>query len=695
MRERWTYQAVVFLGAFLTFCLELAVAKMLLPRFGGSAYVWATCVMFFQGLLLAGYGGCHAALRRWGAERYARAHLILLFVPFLFFPLRLPAAVPGAAPTADLLWALTRSVGAPFLVLSTTVLVVSGWLMRSSSPERDDSYVLFGASNLGALTALFAYPFLLEPFLPLNVQSTLWTCLYAVYVLLTWSCRPRVSVPDAGISPAAETLAARRRILWLLLSAAPCAAMLATSNLLTLDFAAVPLLWVAPLAVYLATFVLNFKRRPWYPGRLNSALLPVLGVWVALCLGLAALAVLRSPESTPVQTLRRLMDVGKFGYVTAALFVVGMIGHRSLAASRPASERGMSEYYSWIAAGGFFGSLCVGVLVPWLGRGVAVLSLDWIAAGLLALGAMALRDWDGLSRWARAHRRWAAALAGLALLAAAGGVQARRSSERADGVVFALRNFYGIYTVADRDGVREFFHGNTDHGMQSLDPAKAEVPLSYYNEHSPLFDAYDALGKNWRRVGVVGLGAGTLAAYGRPGQAMDFYELDPDVARIAERWFTYLKLSRSENKIILGDARLSLERAPDAAYDMLLLDAFNSGAIPIHLITREALELYLRRIAPGGVILLHVSNRYLDLRPMLASMARELGLSGASKRLTQNGRMTDDRVPSSWVALSRDARKMDALTRGRGWAPLERSLGARAIRPWTDRHASLLPVLAF
>lgn len=694
MRERWTYQAVVFLGAFLTFCLELAVAKMLLPRFGGSAYVWTTCVMFFQALLLAGYGGCHAGLRRWGAERCARGHRILLFVPFFFSPLRLPAALPGAGPTTDLLWALTRSVGAPFLVLSTTVLVVSGWLMRSALPERGDSYFLFGASNLGALTALFAYPFLIEPFLPLNVQSTLWTSLYAVYVLLIWSCRPRGFVPDDEASPAVETLTARRRFLWLLLSAAPCAAMLATSNLLTLDFAAVPLLWVAPLAVYLATFVLNFKRRPWYPGRLNSALLPVLGAWVVLCLGLAALAVLRAPESTPVQTLRRLMDVGKFGYVTAALFVAGMIGHRSLAASRPDSERGMTEYYSWIAAGGLFGSLCVGVLVPWLGRGVAVLSLDWIAAGLLMLGAMALRDWDGLSGFTRRHRRWSAAIAALALLAAAGGSQARRSSPRA-GVVCALRNFYGIYAVTDRDGVREFFHGNTDHGMQSLDPAKAEVPLSYYNERSPLFDAYEALGKDWRRVGVVGLGAGTLAAYGRPGQAMDFYELDPDVARIAERWFTYLKLSRSENRIILGDARLSLERAPDGAYDMLLLDAFNSGAIPIHLVTQEALELYLRRIAPGGVILLHVSNRYLDLRPMLAAMARELGLSGASKRLTQRGRMTDDRVPSSWVALSRDAGKMEALTRARGWSPLGDSLGPRAPRPWTDQHASLLPVLAF
>lgn len=694
MRERGAFQAVVFLGSFLTFCLELAVAKLLLPRFGGSAYVWTTCVMFFSGLVLLAYAAGHAGPRLWGTARHARVHLLLLLAPFFFLPLRLPAALPGAGPAADLLWALARCAGVPFLVVSMTVPALSAWLAASGLPEREDPYFLFGASNLGALAALLAYPLLIEPFLALDAQSTLWACLYLLFAGLTWACRPGPAAPAAAAAPAAEAPTPRRRAAWLLLSAAPCAAMLATSNLLTLDFAAVPLLWVLPLAVYLATFVLNFKRRPWYPGGLNSALLPVLGAWTLLCLGLAALAVLRSPESTPVQTFRRLMDVGKFGYVTAALFVVGMIGHRSLAADRPRAPGAMTEYYAWIAAGGFLGSLCVGVLVPRLGRGVAALSLDWLAAGALALAAMALRDWEGLAALARRRPRASAALAGALLLASAAGAAARRRAERAEGVVFALRNFYGIYTVADRGGAREFFHGNTDHGMQSLDPAKAGTPLSYYNERSPLFDAYDALGKGWRRVGVVGLGAGTLAAYGRPGQEMDFYELDPDVAAIAADWFTYLKLGRARNRIILGDARLSLERAPGTAYDMLLLDAFNSGAIPVHLVTREALELYLDRIAPGGLILLHVSNRYLDLRPMLASMARELGLSGASKRLVQRGRVTDDRVPSSWVALSRDARQTDALVRTRGWSPLAASLGARPPRPWTDRHASLLPVLA-
>jgi SAM-dependent methyltransferase len=687
-------RAAAFLASFLTFSLELTVAKMLLPRFGGSAYVWTTCVMVFQGLLLAGYGWCRAAPALLGPRWFPRVHLGLLFVPFLFFPLRLPASALASGPLADLTWALLRAVGAPFFILSTTVPVMQARLMRSSETGRRGTYELYAASNLGATAALLAYPFVVEPLLSLDEQSRLWLVLYAACAVLSVFCLRGGEAPSPAASEPRELLSARRRALWLLLSAAPCAAMLATSNLLTLDFAAVPLLWTAPLAVYLLTFVLNFKREPWYPGRLNSALLPALGLWVAVCLGLAALTVLRAHDSTPILTLRRLMDIGKFGYVTAALFVVGMICHKSLAADRPSSEKAMAEFYLWVAAGGWLGSLLIGVLVPRLGRGVAVLSLDWIAAGAVAVAALVARDWDAFAARARGNRRLAGALAALTLLLAAGGLAARSAARERDGVVYALRNFYGVYRVVDKDGMRVFFHGNTDHGMQSLDPAKRLVPLSYYGSRSPLREAYDVLGARWRSVAVVGLGAGGIAAYGRAGQTMDFYELDPDVSAIASRWFTYLESSPAKIRVIEGDARLSLERDERASYDVLILDAFNSGAVPIHLATEEALALYLRRLSPGGVILLHVSNRYLDLRPMLAASARDLGLSGAAKRLTQNGLASDDRVPSSWVELSRDPEKTAALVRSKGWTDLRDPSFARG-RAWTDRHASLLPVLAF
>jgi SAM-dependent methyltransferase len=691
--ERLPFRAAAFLASFLTFSLELTAAKMLLPRFGGSAYVWTTCVMIFQGLLFAGYAWCRAAPALLGERSFTRLHAVLLIAPLFCFPLRLPAAPPALGPVAGLAWALLLAVGAPFLVLSTTVPVVQARLMRAAPGETRDAYALYAASNLGATAALLSYPFLVEPLLSLDAQSRLWMVLYAACAgLSAWCLRQGGGAAPAG-AETVETFAPRRRAMWLLLSAAPCAAMLATSNFLTLDFAAVPLLWTAPLAVYLLTLVLNFKREPWYPGRLNSALLPALGLWVAVCLGLAVLTILRAGDSTPIQTLRRLMDIGKFGYVTAALFVVGMICHKSLAADRPASEAGMGEYYLWIAGGGWLGSLLIGVAVPWLGRGVAVLSLDWIAAGAVAVAALAARDWDALSTRARGRPGLASALAAAAVLAAAGALGAAGVPD-GGAQVFALRNFYGVYRVVDKDGVRLFYHGNTDHGAQSLAPALRAMPLSYYNSRSPLAEAYGALGEGWRSIAVIGLGAGGIAAYGRAGRTMDFYELDPDVSDIALKYFTYLKESPAAIRVVIGDARLSLERNEKASYDLLILDAFNSGAVPIHLVTEEALALYLRRLTPGGVVLLHVSNRYLDLRPMLADAARELGLSGAAKRLTQNGRVVEERVPSSWVALSRDPAKIAALVNGPGWTDLRDPAFARG-RAWTDRHASLLPVLAF
>lgn len=676
MPQRLRFQALAFLGSFLAFCLELAAAKLLLPRFGGSAYVWTGAMMFFQALLLAAY------LYGRRARLHPSAHAVALVLPFFFLPLALPAALPGSAPFAELFWALLRSVGAPFFVLSTTVVVAQSWLMRSSCPERTDGYFLFAASNAGAAAALFAYPLIIEPLLPLTAQGWLWRGLYAAYAALCFSCAPKGPAPAQASSGRAPS--PRERALWLLLSAAPCAALLAATNLLSLDFAAVPLLWTAPLATYLLTFVLNFKREPWYPERLNRAMLPAFSFWLALCLLPFGFAFWFAQDSTPAQILSRALDVGKFGYMLFALFALSMIFHRSLAVARPASERAMAEYYSWIAAGGLFGSVLVALAVPYLGRSVGAVALDWAAVAAIAIAAVLLRDWEQI----RSYRKTAAALGGLAL-AVAGAVGAAGSRP---GTVYSLRNFYGVYSVRDEDGLRSMFHGNTEHGMQFLEPARQDEPLSYYGFSSPLGEAWKELGSGWRSVGVVGLGAGSIAAYGRPGMAMDFYELDPDVAVIAERSFTYLSRSPSAVRVVTGDGRLSLERAEGAAYDGLILDAFSSGSIPVHMLTKEAFASYLGRLEPGGVILVHISNRYLDLRPVLGAAARDLGLSAAAKRQLSAGVPGGGSVPSVWVAVSRDEAAIKALVEKRGW----RALGAGPSRAaaWTDQHASLLPALA-
>lgn len=678
MPQRLRFQALAFLGSFLAFCLELAAAKLLLPRFGGSAYVWTGAMMFFQALLLASY------LYGRRARLHPRAHAVALVLPFFFLPLGLPAPLAASGPFVELLWSLLLSVGAPFFVLSTTVVVAQSWLMKTSCTERTDGYFLYAASNAGAACALLAYPLAVEPLLTLPAQGWLWRVLYAAYAALCLSCAPRGSAALAEPAAVGSVPSWRERALWLLLSAAPCAALLAATNLLSMDFAAVPLLWTAPLATYLLTFVLNFKREPWYPDKLNRTLLPVFAVFLALFLIPAALAFWSSRDSTPAQILGRLLDLGRFGYVLFALFALSMIFHRSLAAGRPASERAMAEYYSWIAAGGLLGSVLIGLAVPYWGRRVGAVALDWGAVGAVAVAAILARDWEQI----RPYRKTAAGLVALAVAV----VAAVSSAASRGGTVYTLRNFFGVYSVRDEGGVRTLFHGNTEHGVQSLDPARQSEPLSYYGFASPLGQAWETLGDDWRSVGVVGLGAGSLAAYGRRGMTMDFYELDPDVADIAARWFTHLRLSTAAIRIVTGDGRLSLEKAEGASYDALVLDAFSSGSIPIHLLTKEAFASYLRRLKPGGVILLHVSNRYLDLRPVLGATARDLGLAAASKRELSVGSGEEGRVPSVWVAVSRDAPAIAELVGKKGW----RDLGAEPSRAtaWTDRHASLLPALA-
>jgi SAM-dependent methyltransferase len=679
MSQRFRFQALAFIGSFLAFCLELAAAKLLLPRFGGSAYVWTGAMMFFQGVLLLAY------LYGRKARLHPRAHAVVLALPFFFLPLTLPSSLPSSGPFVELLWALLRSVGAPFFVLSTTVVVAQSWLMRSDLPERTDGYFLYAASNAGAACALLAYPFLIEPLLGMSSQGRLWLGLYAMYAALCLSTAPSWHASLAEPAAGGRAPSARERALWLLLSAAPCAALLAATNLLSLDFAAVPLLWTAPLATYLLTFVLNFKREPWYPERLNRAMLPMFAFWIALGLIPVGLAFWFAQDSTPAQILSRALDLGKFAYMLFALFALSMIFHKSLASTRPASERAMPEYYSWIAAGGLFGSVLVGLAVPLFGRHVGAVALDWVAVGALAFAAILARDWEQIS----AYRKTAACLGALALSVA----WAVAAAGSRSGTVYNLRNFYGIYSVRDQEGVRSLFHGNTEHGVQFLEPARQNEPLSYYGFSSPLGEAADALGTGWRSVGVVGLGAGSLAAYGRRGMAMDFYELDPDVVAIARRWFTHLRLSAANIRVVTGDGRLSLERADGASYDALILDAFSSGAVPIHLLTKDAFAVYLSRLAPDGVILLHVSNRYLDLRPVLAATARDLGLSAAAKRQLSAGPAEEGQVPSVWVAIGRDAATIGKLVEKKGW----RSLSAATSRAtaWTDQHASLLPALTF
>jgi SAM-dependent methyltransferase len=599
-------------------------------------------------------------------------HLSVLAAAAFTFPFH-AAPAQGAHPAAALLAALVTAIGLPFFVLSATVPVIQRWLSVSGRPERGAPYALYAASNAGALAALLGYPFIIEPLLALDMQVRLWQVCYALFAAGHLLLFPAADIPAARPAAGSGAPVSLARLLsWAALSAGPCAAMLAATQFLASDMAAVPLLWIVPLGIYLGTFVLNFRSRSGPAG---------FGTWELIAAPAAGLALMASLGGLDAAA-------GFLGFFLnmAALFVIAMICHRSLAADKPAETGAASAYYLAVSAGGFLAGILMGILVPYLGRGIGWTGLDWFIAGSLSLAALVIRDRE-LWRSRNIPRR--ALLAGGALLVFTGAVIAHGGRKTG----FTLRNFYGISRVEDRDGMRVLMHGNTQHGLQYLDAARAGEPTLYYHRGSPVGDVFRLFGAGMRSAGVLGLGAGTLAAYGVKGMRMTFYELDPDVAAIAQGRFTFLSGSGAQIQIVTGDARLALEKAEGVTHDLIVLDAYNSGAIPTHLLTREAFELYFRRLAPGGIILCHISNRYLDLKPVLAAAARTLGVH-AAVRIEGASAGGGGEQRTQWAAFSRDGEKIVLLEARSGWRDIA-VFNSRWVRPWTDRYASLLPLIRF
>ncbi|HAH06558.1 MAG TPA: hypothetical protein DCM05_08535 [Elusimicrobia bacterium] len=645
--------AAAFLAAFLAFDLELLLAKLLLPRFGGSAAVWTVSMTLYQALLLAAYAAVALLAGRAAGRRAFTAYLAWAACALFFLPVRIPPA-PIQDPALAVLWALLRGSGPLFIALFAATPMIQSL--------RAGGYSLYAASNAGALSALLAYPFILEPLLPSDVHLVLWSALYGIFVSALFGLRFKALIVEERTAEEGPPPALRARWLWVSASAGPCAAMLASNNLLAHEFAAVPLLWAIPLAIYLTTLILNFKREPCYPPWLNSSLLGLFGAGLLLY---AAAPPLREG----------LSGLGKVGLSTAGLFMTGMVCHRILAKAAPAGGAGMRSFYVHSALGGWAGSALIAFL-PLLARHSSALALDWLLAAGLCLCAMLLRDWESpRARWAGAGAALCAAAALLALRPAAPS--------------YAVRGFYGILSVEDAGGLRYLYHGSTHHGMQSLDPALSRTPMSYYHPLSPLGDVYRLFGASLRAVGAVGLGAGAVAAYGRPGQRLDFYELDPDVLDIARTRFSYIRDGLADTIVYLGDARQVLQARRGAVYDLLVLDAFNGGAVPVHLLTREAFELYAVRLSSGGVIAVHASSRHLDLAQPIAGAARVLGFSAACRKLLPPDDAPVGLVPSDWIVLSRDPGKVERLLTEPGWHRLGEG------RLWTDGHASVLPLLRF
>jgi SAM-dependent methyltransferase len=667
------YAATIFLSAFLLFQVQPLIAKMILPWFGGSAAVWTICMLFFQLLLLAGYVYSHAYVRlRAPGRRYV--HLVLLALAAATLPLAAGAAWKpsgGGDPTWRILGLLATSVGVPYFVLSTTGPLVQAWYARSYPGAAP--YRLFALSNLGSMLALLSYPLLIEPLLALGRQATMWSAGFVLFALpcavLAWNGR-------TGDAPASSTEGDAKpgvglQILWAALAACASMLLLAFTEHMTLNIAAIPFLWVLPLALYLLSFVLCFEASGWYRRWL---FLPLLAA------GLTAVCVTLTRSNPSIWTLIPLYS--------ATLFAACMVCHGELARSKP-HPRYLTGFYLMLALGGALGGVLVGLVAPHVFDDLYELPLGMVALCLFVMLAL-LRDRASLF-----HGRWGAAarLVFLAATVALGIELARITKENSADTRVTLRNFYGVLNVRDSgegpDAMRVLSHGTIIHGKQFLERSRRDWPTTYYGLASGVGLALlDARAHGPVRVGVVGLGAGTLAVYGRRGDLFRFYDINPKVVELARTEFSFLKDSPARVEVQLGDARLSLEREPAQNFDVLALDAFSSDAIPVHLLTVEAFRVYLRQLRSGGVLAVHISNRYLDLVPVVQQAARQLSLE---LREVDNDDDDDAGVyRSDWLLLSASSAAFEGpLLKGAA----ERVDAESRVGLWTDDYSDLYRIL--
>jgi uncharacterized membrane protein YdcZ (DUF606 family) len=691
------YSVTIFLGAFLLFQVQLIAGKYILPRFGGSPAVWNTCLLVFQVLLLAGYSYAHLLSRRLPAKAQARVHLALLAVSLLVltalaYVWRSPIT-PGAewrpAQGGNPVWQVTQflamTVGTPFFLLSTTGPLLQGWFSRT---HEHSPYRLYALSNLGSLLGLVTYPFFFERLLTVHSQSWLWSGAYVVFLVVCAACawrfggqqapsriRTEEAVAGEGSQPSRATL-----LLWIALPACASAMLLATTNLITQDIAVVPLLWVLPLCIYLLSFILCFQCDRWFKRSLFHGL-------YALSF-LLALQELSAPFGSHV-----LLQVSAF---CLSLFAVCMVCHGELALSKPAYSH-LSVFYFMLSAGGALGSAFVVLIAPRVFHDIGEFPLALLACGGLLLTVVML-DRGSWFYQKRLYR--GAALLAVVLLMFQGyryGMELIRTQGRGT-VVFRARNFFGVKTVKEDAIGFWLVHGNTIHGVQLKDPAVHDEPTLYFKRLSGaglLLDHYPRSGEvtgrpRNLRVGIVGLGAGTLACYGHAGDYFRFYEIDPQVVAFSVSRppvFTFVKDSPATIDIVMGDARLSLEEEAAQGhlqkFDALILDAFSSDSVPVHLLTREAMALYLQHLSgPDAVMAFHLTNRSLDLRPVVAGLSREYKLA-----------TTEVLQPSSsdWILVSANPQMLSLPAIQEHSRPAQLK---KTVPLWTDEYSNLFQVLA-
>ncbi|MBU1756657.1 MAG: fused MFS/spermidine synthase [Alphaproteobacteria bacterium] len=717
--RRALFALVIFAGSFLLFLIQPLVARLALPQLGGAPNVWNSAMLVFQLLLLGGYAYAHW-LGRLTLRRQGMIHIALLLLAALVLPISLADIAPPAAGW-EVLWVpalLGLTVGPVFLLVAAQASLIQRWF--AAAPGAGNPYPLYAASNLGSFAGLLAYPLWLEPRLSLSAQSELWSLGYGALILLSvLALAQRWRTPDAAatptVQPRSERPPVRTVLLWLALAAVPSGLMLSTTTLLTTDLMAMPLLWVIPLGLYLLSFSVAFSEAGHWT-RILTRMAPV------LLLAGGSFAMVSGGQANPAIALA----------MVGLLFVLAVALHGRLYALRPDPSQ-LTYFYLIVAAGGALGGGFTALLAPVL--------FDWIYehAILLLAGAALMPQTlviERVRQFLRDRTAGKAIAAALVVVAALLAFVLHRAVEAADGeTILALigalvligaalvsvrwafvavaallmlghgglstlaltaqgeraRTYFGVYSVVETEGgrFRQLNHGTTNHGRQWLDPERRRDPTSYYGHSAGIGIALGAAAAD-AEIGVVGLGAGTLACYRQPGQRWSFFEIDPQIAAYSrDGSFTFLSDCTPDARMVIGDARLELAKERTGRFDLLAIDAFSSDSIPLHLMTEEAFAAYGRALDRDGLLLVHISNRFIDLAPMVAALAEARGWQGRLRFDEED--LAEGLTPSVWIALARDEAALARLD-GDGayaWEPLPRP----ALRAWTDNNASILPLI--
>jgi len=676
MLHRFLLVTVVSLSAFLLFASEPLIGRLVLPLLGGAVHVWLICLLFFQAMLLLGYSYAHLL-----APKLGRWHLLVLFLPFIDLPFRISEESNPQAPILSLLIILFTRFALPFAILSTTVVVVQSWLSRSSLGRNREPYPLYAASNTGSLIGLVSYVLFIEPMTGLKMQSLVWAVAYAFFIILMstvwYLLRDRaVQKPNrsekrfedtSGKSPKLSQYGA-----WILLSSLPSAFLLSITAFISMEIGSFPMVWTMPLALYLCSFMATFRAKGGVPKLLHI-------LW---------------PEILLLASIFYFMGTSGLYAIFGCLLAFGILcvlAHGRLYEIRPPA-RWLTHFYLTMAVGGFIGGATVTLLAPFI--------FDRPLEYLIFLLALGVTFWwsrnESLKKfWTTAPRFFVLGRVLLIII-----ILARIGIDVSDylkkDIKFRHRNFYGEYVVSDlplgdsRIGsLRILVNSRTMQGSQLLNPSLQRTPVSYYHCRGGFSDIYETTRRPFRTA-VIGLGAGVICAYVGPEDLITFFEIDPYCYKIAKRWFTYLNSCEGRVKVVIGDGRLSLKNWNDGLkFDIITVDAFSGDGIPIHLLTKEAFEVYLSQLAEDGVILFHVSTRYYHLRPVIKSTSATLDLFCAMNAMVPHERLEKYQLSSDLVAVTRKPGRLQVFV-DRGWIRFSEKDGLSKVRPWTDDQIDII-----